>query len=163
MKPRFAFLPKDEDIDGVKVRVVAVKLSKRDAGYAPQLKQLLGPQWNRIRLAVHGKQVVVLAGSDVKLLSETLKNLKEGKAGLAETAALKEFAGRSDPRRKMELHLSLQTGVALWTAADLEKPDTVKPGAKLTSVALTVEPDRMQLDVWIPASEFKVLNQAGGW
>src|SRR5207244_9730327 len=57
VKPSFAFLDKGEETAGKKVRLVAVKLPKKDAAYARPLSQLLGPEWNRVRLAIVGKQV----------------------------------------------------------------------------------------------------------
>ncbi|MBI1913595.1 MAG: hypothetical protein HYS12_02390 [Planctomycetes bacterium] len=157
VKPSFAFLPKGEEIGGRKVSLVAVKLPKKDAAYAQPLAQLLGPEWNRVRLASVGKQVVALIGSDVKLFEQTLKNLEDGKAGLAEASSLKEFARRSDPARKLEFHVSLEAAGALAAAEDLEKPGKIRPGETLTSVALTVEPDRLQIDYWLPISEFKAV------
>jgi hypothetical protein len=157
VKPSFAFLPKGEEVGGRKVSLVAVKLPKKDAAYARPLAQLLGPEWNRIRLAVVGKQVVALIGSDVQLFEQTLKNLEGGKAGLAEASALKEFAGRSDTARKIEFHVSLEAVAALKAAEDLEKPGKIRPGETLTSFALTVEPDRLQIDYWLPISEFKAV------
>ncbi len=162
VRPTFAFLPKGEEVDGHKVAVVAVKVSKRDAAAVPQLRQLLGPEWNRVRLAVRGKQVVVLVGSDVKLLGAALKNLKEGAPGLAASAALKEFGRRTDPARKIEFHASLQAAVGLIRAADLDKPGAIKAGESLSSVALTVEPDRLELSFWLPSAEFKVVARANG-
>ncbi|HKB42085.1 MAG TPA: hypothetical protein VKD72_37005 [Gemmataceae bacterium] len=160
VKPSFAFLAKGEEIAGKKVTLVAVKLPKKDAAYAHPLSQLLGPEWNRVRLAVVGKQVVALIGSDVKLFEQTLKNLEDGKPGLAEAAPLREFARRSDPARKIEFHLSLEAASALATAADLEKPGKIKPGDTFSSGALTVELDRMQFDGWLPISEFKAVLKA---
>src|SRR5262249_44090394 len=119
VKPSFAFLTKGEEIAGKKVTLVAVKLPKKDAAYAHPLSQLLGPEGNGVRLAVVGKQVVALIGSDVNLFEQTLKNLEDGKRGLAEAAPLREFARRSDPARKIEFHLSLEAASALATAADL--------------------------------------------
>src|SRR5207237_1434313 len=78
VKPSFAFLPRGEELEGEKVTLVAVKLPKKDAAYAPQLARL-------------GK---------------------------------------------------------------------LRPGEALSSVALTVEPDRLQVDVWLPSSEFKVVSKA---
>ena len=161
VKPSFAFLPKGEELGGTKVRLVSVRLPKKDAALVPQLRQLLGPDWNRVRIATHGKQVVVLVGSDKKLLREALRNLKENKPGLAAAPPLKEFTGRVDPARKIEFHFSVQTGIALAKATDLEKPGQIKPGEALSSVALTVEPDRLRLDLWIPSAEFKAISKVG--
>jgi hypothetical protein len=58
------------------VDVVRVLLSEKDAKAAAAMKELFGPEWNRIRLAVHGKQVVFLMGSDKDLLLRTVQNCR---------------------------------------------------------------------------------------
>jgi hypothetical protein len=163
IRPSFAFQSSSEKIDGHPVTVLAVRLRKKDAAAVPQLRQLLGPDWNRIRLLVHGKHVAILVGSDVALLRETLKNLKEDRPGLAAAPALKEYHKRVEAGRKLEFHASLQAAAALLRAADLAKPGAFRPGETFSSVALSVEPDRVQLDVWVPSKEFKGIAKAGGW
>src|SRR5262245_41559048 len=89
---------------------------------AAKLRELLGPDWDRIRLAVHGRQVVVLLGSDQELLRAALKNLREGKRGLADAKPLFASNAHLDPARQVEFHLSVAAVYALWTAADLQRP-----------------------------------------
>ena len=107
--------------------------------------------------------MVALLGSDERLLLETLTNLKENRPGLAGAKWLHPFAHKSDPARKFEFHVSLQTGLALKHADDLKSGKAAGPSASLTSVALTVDPDRLQLDAWIPSAEFKVVVKEQGW
>jgi hypothetical protein len=158
--PVFGFQGKPESLDGRRVDVVRVRLQDKDAKAAAALREAFGPDWDRIRLAVHGKQVVVLVGSDRTLLAATLANLKEGKRGLADAKVLAAASGHANPSRRGELHVSLEAARALWTGADLEKPGAV--GARpLTSVALVVDPDYLELDVWIAPAEAKILEEVG--
>jgi hypothetical protein len=159
VKPSFAFLKEPEKVGDDRVTVVAVKLRKEDAGVAPKLRNLFGPDWNRVRMAVHGKQVVMLVGSDTKLLEQALANLKGGKPGLAGAEAVKKSDAHLDAARKVEFHVSLQAVAALARAADVAKPGLVKPGGPLTSFALTVERDRVQVDVRVPSSEIRATVQ----
>jgi hypothetical protein len=163
IKPSFAFLEKEEKHEGLDVKLVAVKLAKRDASAAPQLKALLGPEWNRLRLAVHGKQVVVLAGSDIALFRAAIRNLKENQPGLAQAKVLREQVKQTDPGRKVELHASTQMAMALANGADLEKPGKLPANPPLSSLTLTVDADRLQVDLWIPAAEAKVFAGFFGW
>jgi hypothetical protein len=156
IRPTFAFAPKAEMLDSTRLDVVRIRLSEKAA--AAKLRELLGPDWDRIRLAVHGRQVVVLLGSDQELLRAALKNLKEGKRGLADAKALFASNAHLDPARQVEFHLSVAAAYALWTAADLQRPAD-KPS--LSSFALTVEPDLLHVGVWLPATEFKILDRAG--
>jgi hypothetical protein len=56
--------------------------------------------------------------------------------------------------------VSLATLRMLWTGADLEKPGAAAALA-MTSFAITIDPDFLELDVWIPPSEAKAIEQAG--
>ena len=88
LKPSFAFLDKVEKVGGHDVRQIAVKLSKRDLAVAGPLGKLFGPDWNRVRVAVVGKRIVLLVGSDLGLFKTALVNLTEDKPGLASSKVL---------------------------------------------------------------------------
>jgi hypothetical protein len=160
VKPSLVFLDKKERLEGFDVYQIAVKLTKRDAATAPQFRQLLGPEWARVRLGVQGKQVVVLVGSDTRLLSTALSNVKDEKSGLSSAAALAGQSKQIDGGRKFEFHVSLAAASALVKAADLEKPGKLPAQAALTTVALTVEEDRVQCDLWMPVPELRAVNRS---
>jgi hypothetical protein len=162
VRPTFTFAPKAETVEGCRVEVLRVKLAGADAALAPRLRQLFGPDWDKVRLAPHGKQVAVLFGSDRKLLAATLKNLKEKRPGLAGAKYLAAFGKHSDPGRTAEFHVSVQTVLALLNADDLRKAPAAADHA-MTSFALTVGPERLQLDVWVPSAEVKVIAKQHPW
>jgi hypothetical protein len=58
--------------------------------------------------------------------------------------------------------VSLQRVLALITAPQPNQLPA-KPDWSLTSFALAVEPDRVQLDVWLPSPEFKAVVKKNGW
>jgi len=158
VRPTFLFVPRAQTLDGRRIDVVKVKLSGKDTGAAGQLRQLFGPDWAMIRLAVQGNQVVVLVGSDTKLLAAALATLKDNRPGLAGAKFLAPFTRHGDPAHKAEFHVSLQAALALAHAEDLAGQGTPpSQGLALTSFALTVEPDRLQADVWVPTSEVKAV------
>jgi hypothetical protein len=162
LRPTLGFVPQPELRDGLRLEVVRVQLAGQDATATSQLRQLFGPDWDRIRLVVHDKQIVAFWGSDLNLLQATLTNLKEGRPGLAEAKCLAPFGRYSDAGRKMELHFSLQTGLALWKAEDLkQKPAGREPS--LSSFALTADPERLQVDVWLPSAELRVMIKEQGF
>jgi hypothetical protein len=160
--PVFGFSRKGETLDGTRVEVVRVRLTEKDPRAAANLREIFGPDWDRIRLAIHGRQVVVLLGSNQDLLRAALTNLKEGKRGLADAKPLAGATAHANPERRAELHLSLGAAQAFWTGADLENPKGAGPLA-LTSFAVTVDPDFLELDVWVPPAEAKVIEKAGGF
>jgi hypothetical protein len=163
VKPAFVFVPKAETCAGHRVHIVRVKLQGLDKAAVPQFRQLFGPEWDHVRLAVHGKQVVVLVGSDLQLLQSALRNLQEGKTGLAASRPLAGFHKQSNPERKVEFHVSVQKVLALITAPKDNRPPPAKGDKSMTSFALTVEPNRLQLDIWVPTAEVKAVVKKRGW
>jgi hypothetical protein len=152
--PSFAFLPTPEKRGSQEVHVIRVKLQDQDAALAPQLKHLLGPDWDRIRLAVHGKHVVALIGSDASLLDAAITNLRENRPGLAADPSLAAFARHSDAKRSLELHVSAQRAAAVMRPDDKH---TLKPG--MSSFAFTVDAEYLRFDIWLPTAEFAVISR----
>src|SRR5262249_17253596 len=68
LRPTFGFVAKAETRGQLPIDIIHVRLAERDRPIAKQLEQLLGPEWDRLRLAIHGNQAVVLLGSDTALL-----------------------------------------------------------------------------------------------
>jgi hypothetical protein len=163
LRPLFAYIPAAEKRLGQPIDVLRVHLTAKDAAAVTQLQQLFGPDWENIRLATHGKQVVVLLGSNPKLLEETLSNLKEKRPGLVEANWLTVFRRQVDPERKVEFHLSIRTALALQKAEDLKKPEAFGADQPMTSLGVTVGPERLQLDIWLPSAELTVLLKGWGW
>lgn len=156
LQPSFAYLAQAEKIGEVPVDVLRIKLSDKDIPAVTQFRQFFGPDWDKVRVAVHGKQVVLFWGSDKKLLAEAVQNLKEGRPGLAKARQFAAFAGEADAGRKIEFHASLQTLLGLARAEDV-KLEGMKDSPALTSLALAVHSDRIQYDLRLPVSEIKFL------
>jgi hypothetical protein len=162
IRPGFVLSPGAEKLGEQRIDIVNVKLGKEDATAVKQMRQMLGPDWHKIRLAVVGKQVVVLIGSDLDLLEQTLKNLRDGAPGLAAESMLARFTKQADPTRKVEVHFAVGAFDGLLDAAG-PKLDRIKHSPSLSSVALSVEKDRAELNVYIPMDEVKVLVKSRGW
>ena len=56
LRPTFGFIAKAETRAQLPIDVIQIRLAEQDRPLAKQLEQLLGPQWDRIRLAIHGNQ-----------------------------------------------------------------------------------------------------------
>src|SRR5262249_19119441 len=152
--PRFAFKPKAETLGGAAVDWLTVEVPGLGAGVLRDYRRLLGPDWNKVRLVVQGKQVVGLFGSDLDTLKETLANLKESRKGLAEHKVLAAALGRLAPERKVEFHFCLENWVPVQRSEPGWAPDSA-PVKDLTSLALTVEEDRVGLQIRSSGKEQK--------
>src|SRR5207302_10426072 len=121
LRPTFHFEAKAEGRAGHTVQTARVRLTEKDAPAADALRQAFGPDWDKVRLAAQGKQVVVLVGSDERLLDTALANLKDGKPGLAASKSLAAFTRQADAGRQLELHAALGAVLELLRGEDLRR------------------------------------------
>jgi len=159
VSPKLIVFPKAERIAGASVDVVKVKIADDKSEYAAALRRVLGPDWDKIRLATVGNQVAVLFGSDKALLEQTIENLRKAAPALAADESLKLFQQRTDAGRNVELHFSLARTAELLA----EPAPAADAKAGLSSFALTVRPDSLRGDVFIPFSEIKAMVKLQGW
>jgi hypothetical protein len=159
LRPRLTFVPRAEPLARHSVDVVRIDLGARDEQTARVLASGLGPEWDHLRLAVHENQVVVLLGSRVDLLQQTLENLSSGKPGLAAVRPVKEWRQRSKGSYKQELHFSLNP--LLETLVPLRRDEAEGPrrARSLISAGLAVEASNLHVDMWIPNEEVGAVGQ----
>lgn len=163
LRPQFIFVKDGEKRGEYKVDIVRVKLTNEDKLLTTQFEKLLGPDWNRIRLVTIDKQIIVLFGSDVNLLDETLKNLKGNKPGLAAIKDLQRFKKYSDRGHNAEIHVSMQRFLNLLSAEDLKQRANAKAGEAFSSFSLTISEKRMRFDIWMPMAELNSVVSNKRW
>jgi hypothetical protein len=149
-RPTFTLKLKAEKRADADVHLLGMKFDAEDAPYSAALRDLLGPEWSRMRIAVVNKQVVILVGSDLALLDQAIQNVRDGKAGLEQSTALAEFHKRAAPERRIELHLALSRVRALVMPSDM-LPKDFKPTATCSSVSVRTGLTDLGLDLWLPA------------
>lgn len=153
IKPRLEFSAKPEKTAGRDIYSAYIRLDNAK-DVEPKLQELLGPEWSRVRFAVHGKQVAVLLGSNRELLQTTLQNLEGNKPGLADSKAFAGFARNSNAKRNLEIHIAARALMSLTTPTPLKEREQIASNATPTSLAMTVGADSIQLDLWVPPEEF---------
>lgn len=159
IKPSLVFSTKTENWQGDNIYSAYVKLDDA-AAIEPKLRDLLGPEWNRVRFAVHGKEVAVLFGSNRDLLKETLTNLKENKPGLASSKTFAGFTGHSNAKRNFEIHVAGRTMMSLINPTPLNEREQIAASPGPTSLSMTVGGDSIQIDLWVPPPEFALFWKA---
>ncbi len=150
--PKFVYKPKAEVIDGARVDHLILELPKLPDAVKDGYRKTLGPDWNTVRLVSVGKQVVLFVGSDKDRLSETIKNLKTGAKGLAARKSVATALAKLSAERKLEFHIDVKE----YETLSLGKP-VKNAGEGLTSFALTLETERIQLEVKTPLTEVRAI------
>jgi hypothetical protein len=158
-RPTFTLKLRAEKRADSNIHLLGMKFDAEDSPYAGALKDLFGPDWNRLRIAVVNKQVVVLLGSETSLLEQAIVNVREGKPGLDQSAALAEFHKQTSPERRIELHLAVGRLRALLTPAD-QLPKDFKPTGACSSIALRSGQTDLGMDLWVPA---EAVPDVGKW
>ena len=159
-QPQFALIPNAEKRVDRRVDVVRIKPAGKDLTAIKPLQQLLGPEWHNLRLAVHQKQVVVLLGSNLELFENALKNLDLKVYDRDTGIPLQPFHSQADPARRIEFHFAMERILDLTSGNEIRSDAKPPP---LTSFALSVGQNNLQLDVWLPSSEVKVVGKKLGW
>jgi hypothetical protein len=162
IQPNFAHFPRAEKRGGHDIDIVRLRLKTNEATYAADLKRLLGPDWNKLRLAPIGKQVVVMLGSNTALFERAIANVEAGEQGLAADARLARFRSRAPAEETIELHLSLSRSQELAeTKADAKS--VPEGGAPLSSLGISIAPQRVRLDLFAPFEEVKSVVKRVPW
>jgi hypothetical protein len=160
LRPSFAFAPNVEKRKDVTVDVLKMTFNTKDPAILKNVAQMLGPNWDKLRLAAVGNQVIVLVGSDADLLDQTIANVKADKGGLYENKLLAGFEKRADKDRSAEMHGSAQAFLGL-VATTWKLPARLFRGTpELTSFAISFEADRLHLDLWVPTRELRTMVHA---
>jgi hypothetical protein len=158
VNPTLAYVPKAETRNGFPIHIVNMKMATKEQAAVADFKQLLGPEWDKIRVAVHGKHVVMFLGSDLLLLEDALANLKGNKPGLAAWKEQAPFNKQRHPAPRFEVHVPLERYQALVTGARVRQPN--KPGRSLSSWALALQTDHVQVDFRISSADLKAMARA---
>lgn len=157
LRASFALAPEVEKRGGVAIDVLKLTFNTKNAAFHKYIAQLFGPNWDKVRLAAVGNQIVIFAGSDAKFLDDTLANLKASKPGLADAKMFAGFEKGADRTRALEMHGSAQGFLGLLATEWKLPAKLFREPAQMTSFAIGFESDRLHLDLWVPVRELRTM------
>lgn len=155
VRPTFAWVAKAERRQGEAIDIVHIKLQNTDKRAVETMKQYFGPDWDKMRLAVVGKQLAVFLGSETELFDQTVKNLKEGQPGLAASKTFAGFRAHKPANASGEFHASVGTLLALVTGGR----EALRNTSALSSFSLAIGVTDLQLDLNVPTAELRVIGK----
>jgi hypothetical protein len=160
MKPQFLFR---RNANKPKRPVVEILLEPGAATdrVNKQLTPMFGSEWKRMRFAVLEKHVVVMFGSDQKLLEQTIAAVESEDTTLAEDIQVQQFRQRVGSQRLAEWHFSAAKIVSIANAM------TGKPGVEadggLSSLSVSKQPTGLRVDLFAPTKELKIWYKRFGF
>jgi hypothetical protein len=156
VQPKLTYVAAAEKRAGRDIDVIRVELGNPKNPPDKKYQQWLGPDWDKVRLTVVGKKIIVLIGSDVGLFDTAVSNIQNGSEGLAKAKQLEAFEKLRSKERLYEVHVS-SAGMLRLMAGE---PSGKEPPS-LSSLGLTLEATSLQLDAWLPMAEIRaVANKA---
>jgi hypothetical protein len=150
--PQLTYIAGAEKRRDLPVDVIRIKLAGVDQARTKKLTDLLGPDWHNVRLAIVGKQIVAVLGSDVSLFEAATRNLQQSEPGLASSKRLAAFQEACPPERQFELHASVE-GLLRLVAPDAKLDAPVQ----LTSVGLVLSGNSLQIVARVPSAEVRAI------
>jgi hypothetical protein len=161
IRPTFRYIGGAEKRGEQSVDVIQMKLADEKAGFQTTLKSIFGGDWDRLRVGVVGKKIVVLVGSDTALLDAAVSNLSGGKDGLHGLPSLADYRKHAAPGAVAEFHVSSEAFALLAGLAPKGPAPASAP--TLTSFGLTIGADSLQLDMWLPVRELRTMVERSGF
>jgi hypothetical protein len=160
LRANFAIALNVEKRSGTPIDVLKMSFNTKNEALLKQVQQLLGPNWDKLRLALVGDQLIVFMGSDVAMLDQTIANLKAGKNGLDGSKLFAGFDKRADKSRTVEMHGSAQGFLGLLASEWKLPAKLFRDPPMLTSFAISFETDRLLIDLWVPTRELRTMVHA---
>ena len=157
LQPDFGYLVDYEHRGGQPIDALQLTLQNESEQITQKLNAMLGPNWNKLRIANVNDQIVFLLGSNLDLFDETLENLRDGLPGIQEEKYYADFQKNSPGELMSEIHICLGTVVQL--SGKKQDDANQLPTNTPTSIGVSVSPQQVRVDVVVPVSEFNAASQ----
>lgn len=155
IKPQFGYVANQEKIANQNVDWIKIRLRQKSNKNVDQFKQLLGGDWNKIRMVTIGQKVIFLFGSQTLLLEKTIANVKQKKLGLGDSKKYRQFKTSANERLGAQLHLSIAQMQHLLDPTSFTKQPPKTQSA--SSLGMHIDPQRIRLDFFSSIDEIKIL------
>jgi hypothetical protein len=143
----------EEKFAGERCLILQIETGQENAKQATLLRELFGPDWNRIRMVQVGDRFVMMLGSDVERLGIAIDQVKAGLDPIAEKAAL---TGRDLSHNQFQFHFSMQRIFNMMHHDRKEKQLEYRKGA-LSSFGFGVHEQSWLSNLFIPADDLRTI------
>ncbi len=162
LKPFFTYAPQQETLAMSDVGILTMRFQSDVQQTRSKMETLFGPEWQNVRIATVGKEVLLLVGSETSILESAIAKQKLPKSDLNSHKACQTFRSRAESDTIFEFHMAISRLGHLLDLGMSEDQSTVdKEVDRVTSFGLTIEDKRVRVDTYTPPQDIKVFLELG--
>lgn len=162
LKPSFTYTAKQDHVAKSDIGILTMGLGSDTQPIQNKMKTLFGPDWQKVRIATIGNEVVLMLGSETSILEKAIANQKLSESELNSHKACNSFRERAKSDTTFEFHMAIsRLAYLLDLGISEEKSAGNKETDRVSSFGLTIKEKQVRVDTYTPPQDVKVSLEVG--
>jgi hypothetical protein len=162
LKPFFTYAPQREKLADSNVGILTMRFESDVQQTQNKMKALFGPEWQTVRVATVGNEVLLLVGSETSILENAIAKQKLPASALSSHKACESFRVRAKSATVFEFHAAIsRLAYLLDFGISEDKSAGDKEIDRVSSVGLTINDKRIRVDTYTPPQDVKASLERG--
>ena len=162
LKPSFTYAPQQETLSMSEIGILTMRFQSDAQRTRNKMEALFGPEWQKLRIATVGNEVLLLVGSETSILENAIAKQKLPETALNSHKACQTFRERANSDTIFEFHMAIsRLGYLLDLGISEDKSTVDKEVDRVSSFGLTIEDKRVRVDTYTPPQDIKVFLELG--
>ncbi len=162
LKPSFTYAPQEETLAMSDIGILTMQFQSDVQQTRNKMETLFGPEWQKVKIATVGKEVLLLVGSETSILERAITKQKLPESALNTHKACQTFRVRANSDTIFEIHVAIsRLGYLLDLGISEDKSAVDKAVDRVSSFGLTIKDKRVRVDTYTPPQDIKVFLELG--
>ncbi len=162
LKPSFTYTPQQETLAMSDIGILTMQFQSDVQQTRNKMETLFGPEWQKVKIATVGKEVLLLVGSETSILERAITKQKLPESALNTHKACQTFRVRANSDTIFEIHVAIsRLGYLLDLGISEDKSAVDKAVDRVSSFGLTIKDKRVRVDTYTPPQDIKVFLELG--
>ncbi len=162
LKPSFTYAPQQETLAMSDIGILTMQFQSDVQQTRNKMETLFGPEWQKVKIATVGKEVLLLVGSETSILERAIAKQKLPESALNTHKACQTFRVRANSDTIFEIHVAIsRLGYLLDLGISEDKSAVDKAVDRVSSFGLTIKDKRVRVDTYTPPQDIKVFLELG--
>ncbi|MCP4944248.1 MAG: hypothetical protein GY924_20020 [Planctomycetaceae bacterium] len=162
LKPSFTYAPQQETLAMSDIGILTMQFQSDVQQTRNKMETLFGPEWQKVKIATVGKEVLLLVGSETSILERAITKQKLPESALNTHKACQTFRVRANSDTIFEIHVAIsRLGYLLDLGISEDKSAVDKAVDRVSSFGLTIKDKRVRVDTYTPPQDIKVFLELG--